>query len=359
MADAEQDGPDLETLQAQIDMSMAFTHNIVSGWMKSSKTKLPSSSSRTNDKDLEEYMRKPARLGVGAAPPEATGVLGRETAKLRNKLTGKGKKRERDEAEEGSARTGAQTAGGGTAESDEDEDSRARAITKKVRVDPFAARGDGKKKKKKKDPVAGPATAGSTPKGQTAEPLAGEDVEMGEAEADQAAAAGGAKSPENDAALPALSKKKRKKKHKAGAGHEGAQQPGNPQAQHNTAGSPVPVNKNVASDLEPTEASASSKSHTASAKKSLREPQTDAEHALPSAQSTTPVKAAEPAVRQDLLVGPLLNLSGPPPIHDTQDVGSPKKKRKRKKKKKKTVGQPAADMDAVHEDGEAEGSDDD
>lgn len=210
------------------------------------------------------------RLGVGAAPPEATGVLGRETAKLRNKLTGKGKKRERDEAEEGSARTGAQTAGGGTAESDEDEDSRARAITKKARVDPFAARGDGKKKKKKKDPVAGPATAGSTPKGQTAEPLAEEDVEMGEAEADQAAAAGGAKSPENDAALPALSKKKRKKKHKAGAGHEGAQQPGNPQAQHNTAGSPVPVNKNVASDLEPTEASASSKSHTASAKKSLR-----------------------------------------------------------------------------------------
>lgn len=64
-------------------------------------------------------------------------------------------------------------------------------------------------------------------------------------------------------------------------------------------------------------------------------------------------------MRQDLLVGPLLNLSGPPPIHDTQDVGSPKKKRKRKKKKKKTVGQPAADMDAVHEDGEAEGSDDD
>lgn len=54
-----------------------------------------------------------------------------------------------------------------------------------------------------------------------------------------------------------------------------------------------------------------------------------------------------------------MNLSGPPPIHDTQDVGSPKKKRKRKKKKKKTVGQPAADMDAVHEDGEAEGSDDD
>ncbi len=64
-------------------------------------------------------------------------------------------------------------------------------------------------------------------------------------------------------------------------------------------------------------------------------------------------------MRQDALGGPLLNLSGPPLIHDDQNTGSPKKKRKRKKKKKKTAGQAATD--AVHEDGEAEveGSDDD
>lgn len=59
--EGELEGPDLETLQAQIDMSMAFTHNIVSSWMKTSKAKLPSSSARNDDRDLEEYMRKPAR----------------------------------------------------------------------------------------------------------------------------------------------------------------------------------------------------------------------------------------------------------------------------------------------------------
>ena len=61
MADAEEDGMDLETLQAQIDMSMAFTHDLVSGWMKASKAKLPSSSRANDDRELEEYMRRPPR----------------------------------------------------------------------------------------------------------------------------------------------------------------------------------------------------------------------------------------------------------------------------------------------------------
>ncbi len=60
MVDMDEDGVDVETLQAQIDMSMAFTHNLVSGWMKTSKAKLPSS--RTHDGfELEEYMRRPPR----------------------------------------------------------------------------------------------------------------------------------------------------------------------------------------------------------------------------------------------------------------------------------------------------------
>lgn len=67
MAEDEQDGPDLETLQAQIDMSMAFTNSIVSGWMKSSKAKLPSYS-RNDDKELEEYMRRPARCVYARLP---------------------------------------------------------------------------------------------------------------------------------------------------------------------------------------------------------------------------------------------------------------------------------------------------
>ena len=60
MAHADDDEMDLETLQAQIDMSMAFTNSLVSGWMKVSKAKLPSA--RTNDDmELEDYMRRPQR----------------------------------------------------------------------------------------------------------------------------------------------------------------------------------------------------------------------------------------------------------------------------------------------------------
>ncbi len=64
MADVEEDSMDLETLQAQIDMSMAFTHDLVSGWMKASKVKLPSSSRADDDRELEEHMRRPARYVI-------------------------------------------------------------------------------------------------------------------------------------------------------------------------------------------------------------------------------------------------------------------------------------------------------
>ena len=70
MVDSQGDGEvDLETLQAQIDMSMAFTHNLVAGWMKSSPAKLPSSASRAkDDMELEEYMRRPPRYVPSLAP---------------------------------------------------------------------------------------------------------------------------------------------------------------------------------------------------------------------------------------------------------------------------------------------------
>lgn len=56
------DDIDLETLQARIDMSMAFTDNLVSSWMQASKGKLaPSRSNRDDEKEIEEYMRRPPR----------------------------------------------------------------------------------------------------------------------------------------------------------------------------------------------------------------------------------------------------------------------------------------------------------
>lgn len=60
--DGDDDDMDLETFQAQIEMSMAYTQELVSSWMKSSKGRLTSSKSRRDEeKELEEYMRRPPR----------------------------------------------------------------------------------------------------------------------------------------------------------------------------------------------------------------------------------------------------------------------------------------------------------
>lgn len=58
---AEETDIGLEDLQAQIDMSLAFTQNLLASWLKPTEGKLPSSKSRNNEKELEEYMRRPPR----------------------------------------------------------------------------------------------------------------------------------------------------------------------------------------------------------------------------------------------------------------------------------------------------------
>ncbi|CDO68140.1 hypothetical protein BN946_scf185003.g12 [Trametes cinnabarina] len=374
MVEDERDGPDLETLQAQIDMSMALTNNIVSSWMKSSKAKLPSSSSRHDDVELEEYTRRPARLGVGAAAPESTGVLGRETAKLRNKLTGQGKKkreREDDDAEaESRARTG-KSGSGGTAGSDDDddEDSRARVIMKKARVDPFAAKGgDSKKKKKKGDPLSVPA---SKPLALPPGPPPAADEKQEEAQSSRNDNLD-ENSPASELA-PSLAtsgaKKKKKKKHKAETNRLESRpnraESADPAAQ---AGGEVSAHeKNVPIDVPPTvPTSASGGSLTA-----LRHPGGEhnavansnsisgaALHQSASRPPVSPSKAASSNMKDPFGL-PLLNLAGPPPgIGDGQSE-SPKKRRKRKKKKKKALTHPMTDADAIKVDkGDATESDD-
>lgn len=51
---------DLESLQAQIDMSMSFAQDLVSSWVEPSKV---GTSSRSHDleKELKEHMRRPTR----------------------------------------------------------------------------------------------------------------------------------------------------------------------------------------------------------------------------------------------------------------------------------------------------------
>lgn len=60
MASANEDEIDAETLQAQIDMSMSFTHELVSSWVKPS-SKLASRKRTDARKELEEAMKRPAR----------------------------------------------------------------------------------------------------------------------------------------------------------------------------------------------------------------------------------------------------------------------------------------------------------
>lgn len=56
----DEDSIDMATLQAQIDISMAFAENLVSSWLKPSR-KLPTRSSRDMEAELQEYMRRPPR----------------------------------------------------------------------------------------------------------------------------------------------------------------------------------------------------------------------------------------------------------------------------------------------------------
>ncbi|KAJ3576172.1 hypothetical protein NP233_g596 [Leucocoprinus birnbaumii] len=132
-AQPDEEAMDFQDLQAQIDLSMSFAQNLVSSWVK------PTQYTQTNrqvdlENEIKEYMRRPARLGVGAPIPE-TQSLAREAAKLKSKLEGS-KKRHREDAAVEAKKT----------QSDDEEDSRSGAIKKKVRVDPFHA--PSKKEKK-------------------------------------------------------------------------------------------------------------------------------------------------------------------------------------------------------------------
>lgn len=91
------------------------------------------------------------RLGVGVNVPDAAGPSGRETAQLKNKLTGK--KRPRDvDADSHDATVNGTTKGSKKDDESDEEESRASAIRKKAKVDPFEKKA---KKKKGKGQEAG------------------------------------------------------------------------------------------------------------------------------------------------------------------------------------------------------------
>ncbi|KAI0065831.1 hypothetical protein BV25DRAFT_1897915, partial [Artomyces pyxidatus] len=136
MSIMEEDDIDTETLQAQIDMSMAFAEDLVSSWVKP----LASSSKPAADaeKELEILLRRPPRLGVGAPLPEssASTLTERDAVRLKHKLEGKKRARPADDEVRRES------------ESEDDvAESRASAIRKKVKIDPFAMPAAKKKNK--------------------------------------------------------------------------------------------------------------------------------------------------------------------------------------------------------------------
>ncbi|KAG6879206.1 hypothetical protein C0992_004445 [Termitomyces sp. T32_za158] len=132
----DEDSIDLEALQAQIDMSMAFAENMVSSWVKPSP-KLSRRSNRDFEAELKEHMRRPPRLGVGAAIPESAHST-RDIARLKGQLIGKGNKRPREDEISSREKDGTDSEG----------ETKRGLIKKKARVDPFTK--DGKKKNKHK-----------------------------------------------------------------------------------------------------------------------------------------------------------------------------------------------------------------
>jgi len=55
---ADDDNIDAETLQAQIDLSMSLTHELVSSWIKPTKNR---SYNQDLETELKEYMHRPPR----------------------------------------------------------------------------------------------------------------------------------------------------------------------------------------------------------------------------------------------------------------------------------------------------------
>ncbi|EIN10886.1 hypothetical protein PUNSTDRAFT_132949 [Punctularia strigosozonata HHB-11173 SS5] len=111
-----------EMLQAQIDMAMSFTHELVSSWIKPSAGSKRKRASAQHE--LEAIMKRPARLGVGAPTSDGSSLLNRDAARLKGRLTASGVQKRPSNLEVSHSRQGHE---------DDSEDSRAGAIRKKAK----------------------------------------------------------------------------------------------------------------------------------------------------------------------------------------------------------------------------------
>ncbi|KAF7985233.1 hypothetical protein HWV62_7882 [Athelia sp. TMB] len=307
------DDIDAESLQAQIDMSMSLVQNLVSSWMKPSKKPMKASNMET-EKELEELMRRPPRLGVGASIPE-TSVASRDAARLKHHLTS-GKKRMRDDAIDNK----------NLSQSSDDEDSRAAVVRKKSKPDPFA------NSKKKGSQLLGLMSPRGTPTSSQNQPTNSPALTVMDVD------------PAFDASslTPAASPRKKKKKKKKGTARQvdtvnviPVTPPLTP-ARH-SAESKAPVSQSPA--IVENAAAASPAKETSSR---LVPPSTP-KFSSPTRVPPFPTTSAAFSV-------PLLNLDGPPPDVRGTDVSnaspgdsmSAKRRKRRKKKKTHNSGNGAA-----------------
>ncbi|KAG9127390.1 hypothetical protein FRC07_014335 [Ceratobasidium sp. 392] len=95
-----EDDIDAETIQSTVDMSLSLALNMVQSWMPAATVAVDPAITESRKK-LEEYMRRPPRLGVGAPLPQANQTQNQathhETQRLKNRLVGSGAARKRAE----------------------------------------------------------------------------------------------------------------------------------------------------------------------------------------------------------------------------------------------------------------------
>jgi len=134
-----EDDVDAESLQAQVDMTMSFAHNLVTSWIKPCYLAQLRSNATSI---LEEELRRPPRLGVGASVPSMPPLV-HEASKLQRRLGKKGANN-RDVAESHPQ----------DSPKSDDEEHKGRPAKRKTKVDPFGH--EASKKKRKANSEANP-----------------------------------------------------------------------------------------------------------------------------------------------------------------------------------------------------------
>ncbi|KAI6163089.1 hypothetical protein EDD17DRAFT_1873224 [Pisolithus thermaeus] len=135
MAPSKDDEIDSETLQAQMDLSMSFAHNLVTSWIQTTQLAQPHPGISEAERILKEELQRPPRLGVGAPVPVAS-FASRDAAKLRHRLAKTADK----------ALTSSEKPPQSDRESDEEEE-KGKPLKRAKRNDPFTMPGLKKRRK--------------------------------------------------------------------------------------------------------------------------------------------------------------------------------------------------------------------